>query len=154
MTSTLQVVSMWNWCWCVQMKNDIEELKEMYGLLCWQGYEHDPGGCNKFMWYSIMKEFNCKVSSTKSNDDRTKDASFTHRKHEEKLSQMDLSLGKKGRHDDCFFCNEGMLWDSWDHYPISARIQEERDSDALTGKRKKKWCGWNINRIHEASRGE
>ena len=28
-------------------ENDIEELNEMYGPLCWQGYDHDPGGYKK-----------------------------------------------------------------------------------------------------------
>ena len=39
-------------------EKDIEELNEMYGLLCWQGYDKDPGGFKKLMWYGIMKEFN------------------------------------------------------------------------------------------------
>ena len=80
------------------------------------------------MWYIIMKEFCCKVSSTWSNDDRTKDVAFTHRTHSyggpEKVSQLDFIIGPKERHDDCYFCNEGTLWDSWDHYPIYGRIQE------------------------------
>ena len=46
------------------------------------------------MWYSIMKEFNCKVSSTWSDDDHTKDAAFTYRKHGdgglEQVSQLDF----------------------------------------------------------------
>ena len=25
-------------------ENDTEELNEMYGPLCWQGYDHNPGG--------------------------------------------------------------------------------------------------------------
>ena len=28
-------------------ENDIKELNEMYGLLCWQRYDHDLGGLNK-----------------------------------------------------------------------------------------------------------
>ena len=44
-------------------ESDIEEFNEIYDPLCWQGYTHDPGGHKKFMWYSIMKEFRCKVSS-------------------------------------------------------------------------------------------
>ena len=87
------------------------------------------------MWYSIMKEFNCKVSSTWSNDDRTQDAAFTHRKHgdggQEKVSLPDFIVGPKERHNDCFICNEGKLWDSWDHYPIYARIQEGRDAEQI-----------------------
>ena len=77
------------------------------------------------MWHSIMKEFNCKVSSTWSHDDRTKDAAFTHRKHgdggQEKVSQVDCTIGPKDRQDDCLN-NEGKLWDTWDHYRIHARI--------------------------------
>ena len=42
---------------------DIEELNEVYGPLCWQGFEND-GGFKKLMWYGIMKEFNCKATST------------------------------------------------------------------------------------------
>ena len=41
-------------------EKDIEELNEMYGPLCWQRYDHDPGAYKKIMWYSIMQEFNCK----------------------------------------------------------------------------------------------
>ena len=67
------------------------------------------------MWYSIMNEFNCKVSSTWSNDDRTNDAAFTHKKHGDgrkgKSSQLDFIIGPKDRLDDCFICNEGELWD-------------------------------------------
>ena len=112
---------------------------EMYGPLCWQRYDHDPGRYKKIMWYSIMKEFNCKVSSTWSNDDRTKDAAFTHRKHGDgehgKVSQLDSIIGPAERLDDCFICNEGKLWNSWDHYPIYARIQEGRDTEQFFRKR-------------------
>ena len=45
-------------------ENDDEELTNMYGPSCWQGLDKDPGGFKKIMWYGIMKEFNCKVSST------------------------------------------------------------------------------------------
>ena len=36
--------------------DDNDELNEMYGLLCWQDYERDPGGFKKLMWYGIMKD--------------------------------------------------------------------------------------------------
>ena len=45
-------------------EEDIEELKQMHGPECWQGYDKDPGGFMKLMWYEIMKLFNCKASST------------------------------------------------------------------------------------------
>ena len=44
-------------------ENDNEELTKMYGPLCWQGYDTDPGG-EQIMRCGIMKEFDCKVSST------------------------------------------------------------------------------------------
>ena len=100
----------------------------------------------KNMWYSIMKGLNCKVSSTWSNDDRSKGAACAHRKHgdggKEKVSQLDFIIGPKERHDDCYICNEGKLWDSFDHYPMYARIQEGRDAEQFSGKRKKLVCEW------------
>ena len=45
-------------------EKDIKELNEMYGPLCWQGYDKDPGGFKKLMWYGIVKEFNSKATST------------------------------------------------------------------------------------------
>ena len=40
--------------------------------------ENDHGGFKKLMWYGIMKEFNCKVTSTWSNGGREKEMVFTH----------------------------------------------------------------------------
>ena len=98
-------------------------------------------GTTTILAVSIMKEFNCKVSSTWSNDDRTKDAAFTHRKYgnggQEKLSQVDCIIGPKRRHDDCCSCNGEKTWDSCDHCPMYARIQEGRDSDAFTDRHKR-----------------
>ena len=45
-------------------EQDIEKLNEMYGPLCWQGYDKDPGGFRKLMWYGVVQEFNCKATST------------------------------------------------------------------------------------------
>ena len=45
-------------------EKDEEELTKMYGPLCWQRYDKDPDDFKKTMWYGIMKEFGCKVSST------------------------------------------------------------------------------------------
>ena len=36
-------------------ENDVEESTGMYGPLCWQGYDKDPQGFKKFMWYDITK---------------------------------------------------------------------------------------------------
>ena len=46
------------------------------------------------MSYSIMKEFNCKVSSAWCNDDRTKDTAFTLRKHTRRCRNWTVSLGQ------------------------------------------------------------
>ena len=57
-------------------EKDIEELNEMYRPLCWYGYNHDPGGFKELMWYGIMKEFNCKATSTWSKCGRAKETAF------------------------------------------------------------------------------
>ena len=62
-------------------ENDIEELTVKNGLLCWQEYDKDPGGFKKLMWYEIMREFNCKASSSWSVCGRARDDGFTHGFH-------------------------------------------------------------------------
>ena len=39
---------------CTDEKNN-EELTKMYGPLCWEGYDNDPGGFKKIMWFGITK---------------------------------------------------------------------------------------------------
>ena len=62
-------------------ENDIEELTNMYGPLCWQGYDKDPSGFKKSMWNGIMKEFDSKVSSTWSVCGKGKSRSFYAQAH-------------------------------------------------------------------------
>ena len=58
---------------------DIEELTGMSSPLCWQGYDKDLCGFKKLMWYVIVKELNCKASSTWSLYGRESENAFTHR---------------------------------------------------------------------------
>ena len=51
----------------------------MYDPLCWQGYDKDPGGFKTTMWYEIMLQFDCKVSSTWSVCGKGRAEAFTHR---------------------------------------------------------------------------
>ena len=60
-------------------ENEEEELTKLYGPQCWQGYDKDPGGFKKIMWYGIMKEFDCKVSSAWSVCGKVRAEAFTHR---------------------------------------------------------------------------
>ena len=73
---SLQEISMWSWG-CTD-EEDIEELNEMSGL-CWQRYESDHGVFKKLRWYGIMKEFNCKATSTWSKCCREREAVITYR---------------------------------------------------------------------------
>ena len=125
---------------------DIEELNEIYEPLCWQRCDHDPGGYKKIMWDSIMKEFDCKESPTWSNDDRTKDAAFTHRKHGDggqgMVSQLDFIIGPKDRRDDCFIYNDEI----WSTRGIITRFtqvlrKEEIRKDSREIERELVWMG-------------
>ena len=55
------------------MTNEIEEeeLPKLYGPLCWQGYDKDPGG--------FQKMIDCKVSSTWSVCGKVRAEAFTHK---------------------------------------------------------------------------
>ena len=125
-------------------EKDNEELTNMYGPLCWQGYDKDPGGFKK-MWYGIMKEFDCKVSSTWSECGKGRAEAFTHRHSsqdkKEEISQLDYIIGPMRRYDEIYIHNAEELWANWDHCPIFARIQEEPHTKVFQ-ERNKKWTGW------------
>ena len=101
---------------------DIEELTEMYGPFCWQRYENDHDGCKKRMWYGIMKEFNCKASSTWFKCGRDGETTFTHRQLGENRQEWKVQLkyitGSRWKSDEAYIYNDIKVWDSWDHYPI------------------------------------
>ena len=101
----------------------------------------------KNMWYGVMKEFDCKVSSTWSVCGKVRAEAVTH-KHlgkdrKEDLSQLDYIIGPVGRNDEVYIHNAGRLWHGppWDHYPLFARIEEEPHVKVFQ-KRNKKWTGW------------
>ena len=74
--TTRQEISTWRWDFLCTDGEDIEELNEMFGPLCWQGYENDHGGFKKLMWCGITKEFNCNATSTRSKCGRDKGDGF------------------------------------------------------------------------------
>ena len=119
----------------------------MYGSLCWQGCENDHGGFKKLMWYAIMKEFNCKVTSTWSECKREKETAFTHQqfgdKGKERTAELDYIVGPRRKSDKTYIYNDVKIWDSWDHHPIRAVIQEHEEMIYISEKKRtKKWTGW------------
>ena len=99
------------------------------------------------MWYGIMKEFNCKATSTWSKCERAKDTAFTHKhlspEKEEETSQLDYIIGPRRRDDEVHSCNDVRMWAMWDHCSICARIQDEEQTKHFPkGERNKKWTGW------------
>ena len=96
--STLLVASMWSWC------DHNDELNEMYGPSCWQGCDVNQGGFKKLMCYGIMKELNCKVTSSWSSCGRAKEMAFTHRQFgnegERMTTQLDHIVGPRRTSDE------------------------------------------------------
>ena len=123
-------------------ENDNEVLTKLYGPLA---YDTEPGGFKKIMWYGIMKEFDCKVSSSRSVCGKVRAEAFTHRHlgkdRKEELLQLDYVIGPMGRNEEVYIHIAGRLWATWDHYPILARIEEEPHVKDFQ-KRNKKWTGW------------
>ena len=77
--------------------DDAKKISEMYGSLCWQSYDTDPGGYKKMSWYEIMKEFSCRASSTWSSCDDRKELAFTSKGWgpKRRVSQLDYILGPR-----------------------------------------------------------
>ena len=59
--------------------DEVDEMKEIYGLQCWYGTEAGPRGFKKAMWMEIMKEFSCKVLSSWLSRDDWREKTFTHK---------------------------------------------------------------------------
>ena len=111
-------------------EDDNDKLNEVYGPLCWQGCDNDQGGFKKLVWYGMMKEFNCKASPSWSSCGREREMTSTHRKignkGEGRTAQLDYIAGPRRKSEEAYIHHDVTTWDSWDHYPINAILQEMR----------------------------
>ena len=55
-----------------------------------------------------------------------------------KEARMEITVGPRGRDDDAYIYNDVKLWDTWDHYPIYARIQEGQSAEQILKRRGRK----------------
>ena len=66
------------------------------------------------MWCGIMKEFDCKVSSTWSVCGKVRAEAFTHKhlspEKKEEISQLDYIIGPMRRNDEIYIHNARRLW--------------------------------------------
>ena len=89
------------------------------------------------MWYGIMKEFDCVVSSTWSECGKVRAEAFTHRHlgkdRKEELSQLDYIIRPMRRNDEVYIHNAGRA--TWDDFSIFARKEEEPHVKAFQKKR-------------------
>ena len=96
----------------------------------------------------IMKEFNCKASSTWSVCGRERNDGFTHRHScpgmKKETSQQDYIIGPARKDDEMYIHNEERMWATWNHCSISSRIQEEGRTKKFKKGMKKKWTGWKL----------
>ena len=132
--------------------DDAEEISEMYGPLCWQNYDTDPRGHKKMSWYEIMKEFDCRASSTWSSCDDRKEMALTQRDWgpEGRVFQLDCILCPRKASIQAYIHNDVKSWSTWDYYLVYAVKQEEDEQNFLPrkkGKGNKRICrletkGW------------
>ena len=54
-----------------------DKLGDSYGPHCWQRFEADRGGLEKMMWWDVMMEFDCKVTSTWPSCEERKEMAYT-----------------------------------------------------------------------------
>ena len=120
-------------------EEDNEELTKMYGPLCRQGYDEDPGGFKKTMWYGITKAIDCNLSSTWSACGKERGGAFAH-KHlssdkTEEYSKLDNIIRPMTRNDEVYIHNERRLWANSDHYPFFLREYKKRHTKNLSKKK-------------------
>ena len=73
--------------------DDVEEPNEMYGPPCWRGCDTVRGGFKKLMWNEIMKEVNCKVTSTWLSCGGEREMAFAHRQFRKDGKRKDDAAG-------------------------------------------------------------
>ena len=92
-----------------------------------------------------MKEFDCRVSSTRSVCGKVRAEAFTHRHlgkdRREELSQLDYILGPMRRNDEIYIHNARRLWATWDHYH-NFREYKKKHTQKSSPTRNKKWTRW------------
>ena len=118
-------------------EEDIEELNEMYGPLCWQVCERDHSGFKQLMWYGLVKDFNCKGTS---NGFRA--PAIWKKKGNDREAQLDYFIGPRWKSDEAHIYNDVTIWDSWYSFQIYAVIQEYEASNYFIARRRTKLTGW------------
>ena len=116
-------------------ENEEEELTKMYGPMIQAASKK-----KKNVWYGIMNEFDCEVSSTWSVCGEGRAEAFTHRHlrqdKKEQVSQLEYIIGPMRRNDEVYIPNAGRLWALWDRSPSWARIQEETHTNVFQKRNK------------------
>ena len=105
----LRSTSTSSWVCCVEaMRRTRSSLCGMYGPHRWQRHGKDPGGFSKLMWYSTMKEFDCRAISTWSSCADLKEMAFTQRQRGEngRTTQLHSLLGSKTDSSVTFIDNQ------------------------------------------------
>ena len=94
------------------------------------------------MWYGILKEFNCKVTSSWSSCGRDREMDFTHRHFgkevEGRTVQLGFIFGLRRTSDKAYMHNDFKTWDSWDLSPIYAITQENEASHHFSARSRRK----------------
>ena len=62
----------------------------------------------------------------------------------QETSQQDYIIRPARRDDEMHIPNEERIWTTWNHYSISARVQEEGRTNNSKKGMKKKWTGWKL----------
>ena len=88
------------------------------------------------MWYEIMKECNCKATSTRSSCGDERKMAITHRNCAEdgngQTSRLDYIVALKMASNQVHGHSDVKLWSTWDYHFIYTTIQEEDDQGYFT----------------------
>ena len=90
--------------------DDVEELNEVCVPSCWRGCDKNQGGFKKLMWYEMMKEFNCKVTSTWSSCDSERGTDNFGKDGKGRTTQLDFIIGPMRALDKAHIHNDVKLW--------------------------------------------
>ena len=111
-----------------------------YGPECKGGGEDVTTHVKKIRWLQLLKEINCTVTSTwTNNDDNCESHTWRARRSRVCKKQLDSFVGPKDLRSTTWFLNKVRLR-TWDHFPVVVKIEGK---ELRTKKGVKGWAGWN-----------
>ena len=111
----------------------------MYGPECGGSAEDNIAYKKKLRWFQLLKDFNCTVTSTWTNNEDSREFhTWRAWRSRSRKKQLDHIMGPKNLRSVTWYLHQLRIR-TWDHFPVITRVEGR---EMRTKKRVKGWAGW------------